>query len=142
MTTFRPEEERRSRCNSRTSKTENETLLAELVVHRWFFARSHQHFAQLQPPAQAHRGLRGRPGPRPACEGTAHARKVCVLPHFQKRHAGTFRKSQLEIARFRETHKHFANQCRLPAVVEKLAVPGLPIERRACELVADRFTAR
>src|SRR5437763_16975206 len=141
MTTFW-REGRRSRFKPRRSKVENETLLAELVVHGWFFARGHQHVAQLQPSAQAHRGLRGRPGPRAAGEGTAHAGEVCVLPHFQEWHAGTFRERELEIARFRKTHEHFADQSCFPAVVEKLAIPGVPIERRTCELMADRFTAR
>src|SRR5947207_1892222 len=112
------------------------------MTDRRFLARRHKQLAQLQPPPQSRRRLRARAGPAPPRERTFRAREVCVLPHFQEGDAGAFRESQLEIARFRKTHEHFADQGGLRSVIEKLAVPGLPVTRWVEEMMADGLTTR
>ena len=131
-----------SRFNQRTSKAENESFVAGGMAHGCDIARRHENLAQLQPPAQSRRRLRARAGPTASRERTSHARVVCVLANFEKGDAGPLRKSQLEIARFRETHKHFADQRGLFPAIKQLAVPGLPIPRWVEKMVPDCLTTR
>src|ERR1043166_6268078 len=87
------------------------------------------------------RRMRRAPRPANADERSANIEVGRVLPDFEKRNARAFRESQFEIAFLGKSDQHFADQRRLFAMIQKLAVAGLPVRRRTDELM-DRAAAR
>src|SRR5438270_13145020 len=117
------------------SKPERELFAAVGMSQRCFVAERHQFFAQFEPAAQMRRRMGRAPGPADADERASHIEVRRVLPDFQECNARPFRKSELEVARFGKPNQDFADQRRPFAMIQKLAVAGLPVRCRPDELM-------
>src|SRR2546423_4837066 len=122
------------------TKPKLKSLAAVGMSQRRLVSQRHKFFSQLQPAPQTRRRVRRASGPANACQRSPDIEVGRVLPNLEKRDAGSFRKGQLEVARFGKSDQHFTDQRRPFPMIQKLAVARLPVRRRADELM-DRSAA-